>query len=115
MGRWWFHPSRAVANPMLLVAVLLTACGVANPSRPTALGDSQSPAASQTLIGLFGKEPASVAVRAFVQQGTSLGSTFRVFNALLTLSDARGVPQPELLDNRPTLNSDSWQVFPDGR
>src|SRR5437867_2295548 len=97
---------RWAGNTILLISLLLTGCNVA---RPSASGSDAAPnvqpaAQSRPLIALFGKEPASVATRAFVQQGTSLGSTFRVFNALLTLSDAHGLPQPELLASLPILN-----------
>src|SRR5436305_719152 len=91
-----------------LGVLLLTACAGTSPSASTRAPGGEPAAATapaKPLVGLFGKEPASVAVRAFVSQGTSLGSTFRVFNALLTLSDAHGVAQPELLESLPTLNT----------
>ncbi|HEY3117692.1 MAG TPA: ABC transporter substrate-binding protein [Chloroflexota bacterium] len=61
-------------------------------------------------------EPTSVATRPFLQRSASLRTTQRVFNALPSLQDGRGLPpQPELLASLPALNTDSWKVFPDGR
>src|SRR5581483_8890434 len=40
--------------------------------------------------------------------------TYRLFNALPVLMDDKAQPRPELLASLPTLNTDSWQVFPDG-
>jgi peptide/nickel transport system substrate-binding protein len=41
--------------------------------------------------------------------------TKRLFNAALALTDAQGDAQPYLAAGLPQLNSDQWQVFPDGR
>jgi ABC-type transport system substrate-binding protein len=41
--------------------------------------------------------------------------TKRVFNAALTLTDAKGQPQPYLATALPQLNTDSWRVSSDGR
>jgi peptide/nickel transport system substrate-binding protein len=60
-------------------------------------------------------EPASLASKALQQAGTILTSTRRVFNATLALLDDKGTPQPYLAEALPQLNSESWQVFPDGR
>jgi peptide/nickel transport system substrate-binding protein len=38
-----------------------------------------------------------------------------LFNALLDYQDERGVGKPYLAEALPQLNTDTWQVFPDGR
>jgi peptide/nickel transport system substrate-binding protein len=59
-------------------------------------------------------EPATLANRAFVQKSAGLFVPWRLFNALPALFAARGDPLPELLASLPALNTDTWQVFPDG-
>ncbi len=41
--------------------------------------------------------------------------TTRIFNAGLSLVDARGDVRPYVAESLPQLNTDSWRVFPDGR
>jgi peptide/nickel transport system substrate-binding protein len=69
---------------------------------------------ARTLVALAGNEPASIAARSFSPAGTSIRFQQRVVNALPALIDAKGSPQPELLASLPALNTQSWQVFPDG-
>jgi len=60
-------------------------------------------------------EPGGIASRALVERGVALHTTKRAFNADLVLLDDRGLPQPYLAEALPTLGSDTWRVFPDGR
>ncbi|MBM2811182.1 MAG: hypothetical protein HW416_1941 [Chloroflexi bacterium] len=85
---------------LLLFAILLLAgCATAAPATP-----SQSSAASQR-------------VAALTPTAGGFGSNFsyRPFNAFLEVIDNRGVARPYLAEALPTLNSDTWQVYPDGR
>lgn len=41
--------------------------------------------------------------------------TKRLFNAAIAMVDGKGIPQPYLTERLPQLNTDTWQVFPDGR
>jgi len=108
--------ARWALNGIVLVALLLTGCGI---GRPVTMGPETDPAAvpptqARPLVMFTGKEPASVATRALLESGISLRSTQRMFNALPALLDAQGLPRPELLVSLPALHTDSWQVFPDG-
>lgn len=46
---------------------------------------------------------------------TSTAGRRRLFNAALTLLDGDNKPQPYLAETLPTLDTDSWRLFPDGR
>jgi peptide/nickel transport system substrate-binding protein len=100
-----------------LVLGLAAACAPGG-SRPSASpGGGQTPVARpvRTLDVAIQVEPGSLASRALVERGVALHTTKRAFNADLALLDDRGLPQPYLAEALPQLNSDSWQVFPDGR
>ncbi len=61
-------------------------------------------------------EPVTLASRALQSSaGTALYISRRTFNSLLALIDDRATPRPELAESLPSLNSESWAVFPDGR
>jgi peptide/nickel transport system substrate-binding protein len=47
--------------------------------------------------------------------GTAYDTTLRAFNATLGLVDAQGMPRPYLAERLPQLDTETWQVFPDGR
>src|SRR5581483_7971788 len=89
--RW--HASRA----FVLLVTALVGCT----TTPASVGQSTAPRdtgqADRPLVILVGVEPATVATRGFVQKGAGLHVALRIFNALPTLIDARGQPQPELL------------------
>jgi len=59
-------------------------------------------------------EPSTLATRAFVQKSAGLFIPWRLFNALPVLVAAHGEALPELLASLPSLDSGSWQVYPDG-
>jgi peptide/nickel transport system substrate-binding protein len=42
-------------------------------------------------------------------------STPRLFNAALTIQDAKGLARPYLAEALPEINTDTWRVLPDGR
>jgi len=59
-------------------------------------------------------EPNTLAGKTGVAGGVTLTTTRRLFNANLVIFDQRGTPQPYLAAELPRLNTDSWQVNPDG-
>src|SRR5579871_574601 len=106
-------PWMRLASALLLAfAVLGCAAGTTGPAQsdtPASAGQPDRP-----LVMLVGVEPATVATRGLVQKGAGLHVALRIFNALPSLVDGRGLPRPELLASLPSLNTDTWQVFSDG-
>src|SRR5439155_17146163 len=79
-------------------------------------GAEAPPAApSRTLRIAMRVEPASLARNPPHEGQTTLDTTRRLFNAELALVDDAGAIRPFLAAELPTLNSDTWRVFPDGR
>jgi peptide/nickel transport system substrate-binding protein len=105
-----------VVHCLLLVTLALTACAQSAPGRtgPEAAPGTIAATDSRPLVVFVRVEPATLATRAFVQKSAGLFFPWRLVNALPALTDAHGLPQPELLSILPALNSESWQVFPDG-
>jgi peptide/nickel transport system substrate-binding protein len=107
-------------NVLLAVAALFgifgAACAPAGPSggQPGA-GSADQPRQTRTLAAAIRIEPAFVAGKPLRQAGLTLGSTVRLFNAALTISDDRGLPRPYLAESLIEANTDSWRIFPDGR
>ncbi len=108
--------TKAALNSTVLAALLLTGCAVGGPSQVAPqTGASTAPSADTGPLVIFlGNEPTSLATRAFAAKGRGLYTAWRMFNATLVLIDDRGQSQPELLAGLPSLNTDSWRVFPDG-
>src|SRR5436190_2312962 len=106
----------------LLSAVLLAACA-AQPSAAPSARSSQAPGQSQpaevqstkTLRVILRSEPGSVAGTILIPTGITNTTQRRLFNAGLALLDGDSKPRPYLAESLPTLNTDSWKVFPDGR
>src|SRR5204862_1438423 len=94
----------------------LAAC--APPAAPPApAARSQPVVADQTdrTVTIIGRtEPTQVADPGLRSSGTSIGATTRPFNAALDTNDSHENPVPYLAEALPQLNTDSWQVFPDG-
>jgi len=59
-------------------------------------------------------EPTSLSLRPPRETFADVQHT-AMFNADIAIADGRGVPVPYLVEALPQLNSDSWQVLPDGR
>lgn len=108
--------ARWTVNGVLLVALALTACapGQRGTAAPDVAPSTATVAEAPPLVIFLGNEPNSLAMRPFAAKGRGLYVAWRMFNALPVLTDARGQAQPELLASLPSLNTDSWQVFPDG-
>ena len=60
-------------------------------------------------------EPASLASKPLTATGISVAHAVRLFNAELDMDDGQERTHPYLAEVLPSLNSDSWKVFPDGR
>jgi peptide/nickel transport system substrate-binding protein len=101
----------------LIVASLIgAACGApsaerggAGSVRPTGAGEP----APRTLVIVHRQEPLSLYDK--VVGAGSQGFVSELFNAYLALRDNTGAPHPYLAERLPQLNTESWQVFPDGR
>jgi len=59
-------------------------------------------------------EPSSLAGTILVPTGITTSTERRLFNAAMMLKDDESQYRPYLIEALPTLNSDSWRVFPDG-
>lgn len=97
------------------MALLISGCATPRPAGPEAsTAGATSPARTLTLIGRV--EPAHLIPKVQVSgSGAASGTTKRLFNATLAITDDAETPHPYLADQLPQLNSDSWRVFPDGR
>ncbi|HEY3117062.1 MAG TPA: ABC transporter substrate-binding protein, partial [Chloroflexota bacterium] len=108
------------STPMVLLALIgfvLTACAPGTiPSGPSSNSASAPAESNRTLVGAIRTEPDSLAVRP-ISSGlfASFALSRRMFNADLTLPDAKGNPAPYLAEALPQLNSNTWSVSPDGQ
>jgi peptide/nickel transport system substrate-binding protein len=76
--------------------------------------NTRSAAEQRTLIVAIRGEPSSLSVKEWVE-GLALGNVKRFFGAYLTISDEREDVRPYLAESLPSLNTDTWKVFPDGK
>jgi peptide/nickel transport system substrate-binding protein len=103
-----------------LVATV-AACAPAAPPQSSPPGTTQAaapasaPRPGRTLVLANRAELPSLAGKPLQTLGFTTGTSVRLFNAGLTLSDGRGAPRPYLSERTPELNTDSWRVHPDGR
>lgn len=97
----------------LIVLSLAVACVPASPSSPTSTAWGESPQPARTLVVMVEDEPKTLAGRLIGQAGRSLHFR-RIFNADLALLDDQSNPLPYLAEALPQLNTESWQVSPDG-
>src|SRR4051812_19793937 len=103
---------------VLLLAAALLACtpSATAPSTGSAQPGGSAPQQSvSTLPVVIRVEPASIAGKGLQQSSLSLGTTVRLFNAGLAIVDDHDQARPYLAATLPTLNTDSWRVFDDGR
>ncbi len=113
--------SRTMAAAIGVLVLIAGACAPA--SAPTASSGGpgaavqQAPASpsGRTLVIIARSEMPSLASKPLQSFGFASGSGVRFFNAGLALKDDRGDARPYLADELPRLNSESWQVFQDGR
>ncbi|HZT07701.1 MAG TPA: ABC transporter substrate-binding protein [Chloroflexota bacterium] len=102
------------------LACLLTVAACAPSAAPGTLGRSPaapSPSAvpiQRTLVMLARGEPPSIAAKPLQAFSGSLLGPIRMFNGTLDyMDDTEGI-HPYQAEALPQLNTDSWQVFPDG-
>jgi peptide/nickel transport system substrate-binding protein len=69
---------------------------------------------NRTLVMIARGEPPSLAVKP-LQGAGGIGNINPIFNATLDYADERGGRHPLLAEALPELNTDTWQVLPDGR
>jgi len=101
---------------VLMCALPALACGPGNSRTPPGPGDTQEGApVGRQLVTAVRVEPPSVATRVIGQPGISLTVARALFNAHVARIDGTGTPRPQLVEALPTLHSDAWQVFSDGR
>ena len=101
---------------LVALAILLTSMGCVSPSAPARQDSAVSPGGrspSRTLVMAINSEVGNLSPKAIGP--TNPDRTTRIFNANLTLEDARGNMRPYLAEALPQLNTESWQVYPDGR
>src|SRR5439155_27120560 len=84
-------------------------------SSPAERASTQPSSSGRTLVLATRVEVTSLSPAPFWQRRFTFLSTPRLFNADLTLFDDRGDAHPYLAETLPQLNTDSWQVPPDGR
>jgi peptide/nickel transport system substrate-binding protein len=100
---------------ILAAALVVSACATSSAPGATPASPGQPTAPARPLSVIVGREPTSLSLKALGQANSTTQSTRRLFNATLTLFDAKGAPLPYLAESLPVLNSASWQVAPDGR
>jgi peptide/nickel transport system substrate-binding protein len=116
--RYLAHTKRIAWLELLVLGIMLLACAPAT-SPPTASvsGDARpaEPARPQrTVVMAIRLEPNSLALRPPRETFANVDHN-RLFNADIANLDDRAAPRPYLAETLPELNTESWQVFPDGR
>jgi peptide/nickel transport system substrate-binding protein len=109
------HRAFTVVSLLTLGLLLAAACA---PS-PAATGDAQTRAAApipgRTLVIMSGAELPSFAYKPLQQLPNPRAAGKEILNANLVYIDERALPRPFLAEAMPQLNTDTWQVTPDGR
>jgi peptide/nickel transport system substrate-binding protein len=100
-----------------LLAVALVGCASPPSGGGAQSGGSGSSTApiQRTLVVISRGELPSLAAKPFAAFSGSLNPPVRLFNAGLDYIDELEVPHPYLQEALPQLNTDTWQIFPDGR
>jgi peptide/nickel transport system substrate-binding protein len=108
-----------------MIVVALAACAPAPTSRqsgqptggsgPSSAAQPNTGQSTRALRMVMRSEPGSVAGTILIPTGITTSTQRRLFNAGLVLEDGDGKYRPYLAESAPTLNTDSWRVFPDGR
>src|SRR3954451_9243307 len=108
---------------VLMIAMVLTAsCAPGAPSSPASPASQagsasqvSAPTAPRVLTLSIAREPTFIAALAPLPSQQASDFYVRAFNAFLDLYDGDGRPVPYMAEALPALNTESWQVFPDGR
>src|SRR5579871_4772623 len=109
-----------MAALLVALTLLVEACAPST-TTPSAPASSGQPApqvgasSARPLVIIIRLEPPDLTANGLKQAQSVFTATRRLFNATLALLDDRAAPRPYLAEALPQLNTDSWQVFPDGR
>jgi len=106
---------RPVPLAIVTLLLVLAACGPGPASSPDRPAQSSASAEPRTLLVGFWGEPAGLATVPVRFSGQAVRAATRLFNAELDLMDAAEQSHPYLAEALPKVNTDTWQVFPDGR
>ena len=114
MGRgnaWRFSLS------VLFAAAVLAGCSSRPGNTPTAGGGAgdAAPRATRPLTFALRVEPIYLTTKGLRTSAATITTTTRLFNAGLAYVDENSRYYPYLAEALPQLNTDTWQVFPDGR
>src|SRR5581483_7444605 len=109
MKRWMYSALIATAT-----LVGCTQNGALSPAQRSATQASGASPGSRVLTVGIANEPPSVGAVAPIAGGFGSSFSYRPFNELLEIVDDRGIAHPALAEALPVLNTDTWQVFPDG-
>lgn len=106
---------RAILAVLLAVAFVT---GCASGSMPAGIqpdpGERSVPTISRTLKIVARGEPASLGSRP-LQSASGVSAVSELFNADLGFVDGQGIKRAHVAESLPELNSDTWQLLPDGR
>ncbi|HEY3118901.1 MAG TPA: ABC transporter substrate-binding protein, partial [Chloroflexota bacterium] len=101
---------------LVVLGALLSGAATACAGPAAQPGQASTTASTKHILSMATRvEPAFVAGRGLTPTGLTLTTSLRLFNAGLVILDGGGTIQPYLSENVPALNTDTWQVFPDGR
>jgi len=98
---------------VLFAALFLSACATQPADGGTGRSGERAPTQPRVLTMVLRYEINDLASK--IPGGSSPVITKRLFNASLALIDGGGTPRPYLAEALPRLNTDTWQVQPDGR
>ena len=107
---------RATRTAWLVPAIVMlaAACSSAAPATPAAPASGAPSAAPKSLVISIPREPTFIAALTPLPAAQATDFYQRMFNAFFEYNDDRGQSQPYLAEALPTLNTDTWQIFPDG-
>jgi peptide/nickel transport system substrate-binding protein len=97
-----------------IAVILIAGCSPVG-ERPSPADTAVRPNAARTLTFLVKVEPVHIGPLDGAASAFSSDVIEGLFRAALTQRDQFRVPQPELAEALPQLNTDTWKVFPDGQ
>src|SRR5437867_9368723 len=103
-------------RPALVISAalaLLTACSPGGSTTPSV--QPSGPAAQKSITISIPREPGFVAAFAPLSAQQATDFYQRMFSAFFEYSDNEGKLQPYLAEALPTLNTNTWEILPDGR
>ncbi|MBM2813114.1 MAG: Bacterial extracellular solute-binding protein, family 5 Middle, partial [Chloroflexi bacterium] len=100
-----------------VLAILLASCAPATrvPESTSQGGQPSAPRIERTMSIALELEPKYISPLAPTISAAAGNFFLRPWSAFLELIDDDGNPHPYLAEALPTLNTDTWKVFPDGK